>query len=38
LKNATPVERAGLTDVLEMGREIRWITVRVRPMASPANP
>jgi len=38
LKNATPVDRAGLTDVLEMGREIRWITVRVRPMASPANP
>jgi len=38
LKNATPVDRAGLTDVLEMGREIRCITVRVRPMASPANP
>jgi hypothetical protein len=33
-KNATPVERAGLTDVLE----IRWIRVRVRPMARPANP
>ena len=38
LKNATPVERAGLTDVLEIGIEMRWIRVRVRPMARPANP
>jgi len=38
LKNATPVERAGLTDVLEIGMEMRWIRVRVRPMARPANP
>lgn len=38
LKNATPVERAGLTDVLEIGMETRWIRVRVRPMARPANP
>ena len=37
MKNATPVDRAGLTDVLEMGRETRWITVRVRPMASPGE-
>ena len=27
LKNATPVDRAGLTDVFEMGIEIRWISV-----------
>ena len=38
LKNATPVERAGLTDVLDTGIETRWIRVRVRPMARPANP
>ena len=28
LKNATPVERAGFTDVFEIGIEIRWISVR----------
>ena len=38
LKNATPVERAGLTDVLEIGIEIRWIRVSARPIARPANP
>ena len=27
LKNATPVERAGLTDVLEIGMEIRGMGV-----------
>jgi hypothetical protein len=28
LKNATPVERAALTDVVEIGMEMRWIRVR----------
>ena len=27
-----------MTDVLEIGTEIRWIRVRVKPMARPANP
>ena len=36
--NAWLVERAGLTDVLVTGIEIRWISVRVNPMASPAKP
>ena len=38
LKNATPVERAGFTEVFEIGIEIRWIRVRVRPIARPAKP
>ena len=38
LKNATPVDRAGLTDVFEIGIEIRWISVSVRPIAKPAKP
>ena len=38
LKNATPVERAGLTDVFEIGIEIRWISVSVRPIDRPAKP
>ena len=38
LKNATPVDRAGLTDVLEIGIEIRWISVSVSPIAKPAKP
>lgn len=38
LKNATPVERAGFTEVLEIGIEIRWIKVRDRPMDRPAKP
>src|SRR4051812_41609449 len=38
LKNATPVERAGLTDVFDIGIEIRWINVSVRPIDKPANP
>ena len=37
-KNATPVDRAGLTEVLVTGIETRWMTVRVRPMASGAKP
>jgi hypothetical protein len=28
LKNAIPVERAALTDVVEIGMEMRWIRVR----------
>ena len=32
------VERAGLTEVLVTGIEIRWISVRLRPMASGAKP
>ena len=37
LKNATPVDRAGLTDVFEIGIEIRWISVRVRPIDKPGE-
>ena len=38
LKKVTAVERAGLTDVLEIGMATRWITVSVSPMAKPATP
>src|SRR5690606_37284972 len=38
LKNATAVDRAGFTDVLVMGMEMRWISVSVRPMAARAKP
>ena len=38
LKNATPVERAGLTEVLEIGMEMRWMRVSTRPMAIGAKP
>ena len=31
-------ERAGFTEVLVTGMLIRWISVRVRPMASGARP
>ena len=37
-KIAVPVERAGFTEVLVTGIEIRWISVRHRPMAIGANP
>ena len=37
-KSAGPVLRAGFTEVLVMGIEMRWIRVRARPMAIPANP
>ena len=37
-KNATPVERAGFTEVLVTGILIKWISVRHRPMAIGANP
>ena len=33
-KSATPVLRAGLTEVLVTGMLIRWISVRPRPMAN----
>ncbi|MCY1250766.1 hypothetical protein D9M72_644350 [compost metagenome] len=36
--NAGPVLRAGLTEVLVTGMEIRWIRVRARPMAIGAKP
>ena len=36
--SATAVERAGLTEVLVTGMEIRWIKVSASPMASGANP
>ena len=35
---ATPVERAGLTDVLVTGMLIRWIRVSAKPIAIGANP
>ncbi len=38
LKNATPVERAGLTDVFEIGIEIKWISVSVSPIDSAREP
>ena len=38
LKKATPVDRAGLTDVLEIGIEIRCISVNVSPIDRPAKP
>ena len=37
-KSAWPVERAGLTEVLVTGIEIRWINVNARPIASGAKP
>src|SRR5690606_12402732 len=37
-KIATPVERAGLTEVFVTGIETRWMSVRVRPIASGAKP
>src|SRR5262245_38727205 len=36
--NATPVERAGFTEVFVTGMETRWISVSVRPIASGAKP
>jgi hypothetical protein len=38
LKNATPVERAGLTEVLLIGIEMRWIRVSPSPIAIGAKP
>jgi hypothetical protein len=38
LKNATAVERAGLTDVSEIGMATRWMMVKVKPIARPAKP
>ena len=38
LKNATPVERAGLTEVLVIGMDTRWISVSASPMAIGAKP
>src|SRR5690606_36075516 len=35
--NACEVERAGLTDVLVIGIEIKWIKVNAKPIAIPAN-
>src|SRR4029078_13297162 len=35
---ATPRERAGLTEVLVTGMDTRWIRVRPRPMAIGAKP
>ena len=35
---ATPVLRAGLTEVLVTGMEIRWINVNASPMAMGAKP
>ena len=35
--SATPIERAGFTEVLVTGMLIRWISVRARPMAIGAN-
>ena len=32
------MDRAGLTDVLEIGIEIRWISVSVSPIDKPAKP
>ena len=36
--SAVPKLRAGLTDVLSMGMEMRWMTVSVRPATSPPKP
>ena len=36
--SAAAVERAGLTDVLVTGIEIKWISVSPRPMAIGAKP
>ena len=38
LKNATPVERAGLTEVFEIGIDTRWMRVSTRPIAIGAKP
>lgn len=35
---ATPVERAGFTEVLVTGMLIRWISVSEKPIAMPAKP
>ncbi len=35
---ATPVLRAGLTEVLSTGMLMRWMRVRHKPMAMPAKP
>ena len=37
-KKATPVERAGFTEVLVTGIEMRWIRVSARPIAMGAKP
>src|SRR3954466_6630794 len=37
-KRAGPVLRAGFTEVLVTGIEIRWINVRARPIGMPAKP
>ncbi len=37
-KRAGPVLRAGLTEVLVIGIEIRWMSVSARPIGMPANP
>src|SRR5262249_59915048 len=36
--SAGPVLRAGFTEVLVTGMLIKWMRVRQRPMAQPANP
>ncbi len=36
--SAGAIDRAGFTEVLLTGIETRWMTVRVRPMASGAKP
>ncbi|MCY1550362.1 hypothetical protein D9M68_866140 [compost metagenome] len=38
MTSAGPVERAGFTEVLVMGIEIRWISVSARPIATGATP
>src|SRR5215471_9676017 len=35
---AGPVLRAGLTEVLVIGIEIRWMSVSAKPIGMPANP
>ena len=37
-KTAVDRLRAGFTEVLSMGMEIRWMTVRVRPTVTPVRP
>ena len=37
-KRAGPVLRAGLTDVLVTGIEIRWINTKAKPIGMPAKP
>lgn len=36
-KRAWDVERAGFTEVLVIGIEIKWINVNAKPIAIPAN-